>query len=264
MIGCQDSRTARRAGLGARPVRLTLSRLSAAFEQAVDDGKVTANPCHRVKLPKLGSRGKDTWSPEEARQFLAEAAGDRLHAAWRMALYGARREEVCGARWRDIDLAARTWTISVVRVVVDGKVIVKDAPRSERSARTLSLDDDLAAALTALRKRQAAEALAAGPAYSASGHVVADELGNAVGPEWFSDEFGREAARAGVRRITLHSARHIACTLMEKAGVSISIVSHWAGHASPEFTYRVYVHASDDDLGSGRDALGQIYKIAEG
>jgi len=33
-----------------------------------------------------------------ARQFLAEASADRLHVAWRMALYGMRREEVCGLR----------------------------------------------------------------------------------------------------------------------------------------------------------------------
>jgi integrase len=42
-------------------------------------------------------------------------------------------------------------------------------------------------------------------------------------------------------------------------GVPISIVSRWAGHASPEFTYRVYVHAHDDDLAVGRDALSRVY-----
>ena len=56
-------------------------------------------------------------------------------------------------------------TVNIVRVVVDGKVVVKEAPKSERSARTLPLDDALVAALTALHKRQAAEKLAAGPAY---------------------------------------------------------------------------------------------------
>ena len=98
-----------------------------------------------------------------------------------MALYGGRREEICGARWeQDIDMRARTWTVSVV---VDGKVIVKDAPKSERGARTLLLPDDLFAALTALHKRQAAERLAAGPKYQDSGYVVTDDMGNAVNPE---------------------------------------------------------------------------------
>jgi integrase len=46
---------------------------------------------------------------------------------------------------------------------------------------------------------------------------------------------------------------------MEQAGVPISVVSRWAGHATPEFTYRVYVHATDDDLAAGRDALSRVY-----
>ena len=77
-------------GLGPRSVRLTLSRLSAAFDQALDDGKVTRNPVARVRRPKMSASTKTSWSEDEARQFLTEAAGDWLHAAWRMALYAAR------------------------------------------------------------------------------------------------------------------------------------------------------------------------------
>jgi integrase len=249
-------------GLGARSVRLTISRLSAAFEQAVDDGKLARNPCRGVRLPKLPRKAKRIWSAAEARQYLAVASADRLHAAWRMALYGLRREEICGLRWKDVDLGARTLTISIVRVVVDGKVITKSAPKSERSARTLPLDADLAAALTALRKAQAAERLAAGEAYRASGYVAVDELGEAVNPEWLSDEFERLVRRAGVPRLTLHGCRHTGLSLMEKDGVPISIISRWAGHATPEFTYRVYVHAEQDDLAAGRDALSRLYGAA--
>jgi integrase len=244
-------------------VRLTISRLSAAFNQALDDGKVTRNPCARVRLPRMAASTRTSWSEDEARQFLAVAAGDRLHAAWLMALYGGRREEICGARWdRDIDLEAGTWTVSVVRVVVDGKVIVKDAPKSERGARTLPLPGDLAAALTALHRRQAGEKLAAGPAYRDSGYVVVDEVGEPVSPEWFSDQFGRVAARAGVRRITLHETRHTASSLMEKAGVPDSIRGAWCGH-TPEVNRSTYVHALPGDLAVARDALAGIYGGAE-
>ena len=170
-----------------------------------------------------------------------------------------RREEICGLRWDGVDLDGRTLTISTVRVVVDGKVVAKDAPKSERSARTLPLDDTLMAALRELHKRQMQEKLAAGETYTASGYVVCDELGTVPSPEWVSDEFERVAKRVGVPRITLHGCRHSACSLMEKDGVPISIVARWTGHASAEFTYRTYVHASDDDLAAGRDALSRVY-----
>lgn len=51
-------------------------------------------------------------------------------------------------------------------------------------------------------------------------------------------------------------------TLMEHAGVPISIISKWAGRYDSAFTQKTYVHASDDDLDQGRKALARIHKIA--
>jgi hypothetical protein len=60
-------------------------------------------------------------------------------------------------------------------------------------------------------------------------YVITDEAGTPVHPEWYSDEFGRLLKRAGLRRITLHDSRHTTLTLMEHAGVPISVISKWAG-----------------------------------
>lgn len=60
----------------------------------------------------------------------------------------------------------------------------------------------------------------------------------------------------------VHEGRHTALSLMEKAGVPISIVSRWAGHYDVSFTYRQYVHADHaEDLVQGTTALGKLYKI---
>jgi integrase len=75
------------------------------------------------------------------------------------------------------------------------------------------------------------------------------------------NEFRRLSNRAGVKTIVLHEGRHAALSLMEKAGMPISIVSKWAGHYDTAFTYSPYVHASDEDLKTGTDALGKIYKL---
>jgi integrase len=98
--------------------------------------------------------------------------------------------------------------------------------------------------------------------YRGGEYVITDGLGMPVHPEWYSDEFGRLLKRAALRRITLHDSRHTTLTLMEHAGVPISIVSKWAGHYDSGFTQRTYVHASDDDLKQGRTALAKIHKIA--
>jgi integrase len=182
-----------------------------------------------------------------------------------------RRGEVLGLRWSDIDLKAKTLTVRQARILVEYKVRIEE-PQSRNGHRTLPLDDALVEALTALRKRQLADSAAAGTAYQAGlaaldwyqdgEYLITDALGMPVHPEWYSDEFGRLLKRAGLRRITLHDSRHTTLTLMEHAGVPISIVSKWAGRYDAAFTQRTYVHASDDDLEQGRRAIARIHKIA--
>jgi len=65
-----------------------------------------------------------------------------------------------------------------------------------------------------------------------------------------------------MRKIRLHDSRHTTLSLMEKVGVPISTVSRWAGHYDAAFTMKTYVHASDDNLVQGRQALAEIHKIA--
>jgi integrase len=259
-------------GLGPRSVRLTLGRLKAAFEMAVDEGRLVRNVVRLVTPPECTPGKRATWSRTEVRKFLRVATKDRLHVAWRLSLYGLRRGEVLGLRWSDIDLRAKTLSVNQARVLVDYKVRI-EPPKSRNGKRPLPLDDELVSALTELRKRQARESETAGHAYRAGledldwyttgdEYVVTDELGIPLHPEAYSDEFTRLLRRAGLPKIRLHDSRHTTLSLMEKAGVPISIVSKWGGHYDAAFTMRTYVHASDDHLKQGRQALAKIHKIA--
>jgi integrase len=97
----------------------------------------------------------------------------------------------------------------------------------------------------------------AGMAYRASGYVVADELGAAPSPEWFSDEFHRVRSAAGVRRITLRDGRPTANSLMADAGVPPHIRAAWCGH-----TEAVYTRAQQADMAVAGAALSKIYDAA--
>jgi integrase len=207
-------------GVGPRSVRLTLGRLRAAFEMAVNEGRLARNVVKLGKPPEYTSGRRDTWSRAEVRTFLTAAANDRLHAAWLLTLYGLRRGEVLGLRWSDVDLKDRTLTVSQSRVLVDYKVYV-EPPKSGNGHRTLPLDDALVAALIALRRQPSKDSEDAGPAYEAGlaeldwytagdKYIVVDELGTPVHPEWRSDEFARLLKRAGLPKIRLHDSRHTA------------------------------------------------------
>jgi integrase len=114
--------------------------------------------------------------------------------------------------------------------------------KSSNGERILPLDDTTVTAQQAFKKRQAAEKLAAGPAYADTGYVVVEELGEPVKTDWLRRRAYKLMEAAGVRKVRLYDARHACLSYMANNGVPISIVSAWAGHHDPSFTLRVYVH----------------------
>jgi integrase len=138
--------------------------------------------------------------------------------------------DVVGLALQDLDDGAvdTAGRVNQARVLVEYRVRIEE-PESRDGKRTLPLDGELMAALTALRKRQLEESTIAGAAYRSGlagldwyrggEYVITDAAGTPVHPERYSDEFGRLLRRAGLRRITLHDSRHTTLTLMEHAGV---------------------------------------------
>jgi hypothetical protein len=57
-------------GLGHRSVRLTLGRLKAAFEMAVDEGRLGRNVVELVTPPEYTPGQRATWSRADVRRFL--------------------------------------------------------------------------------------------------------------------------------------------------------------------------------------------------
>lgn len=252
--------------LSASTVILMLTVLSMALDDAMAQGLVLRNVARLVERPKMKKKQMKTWTAEQAAAFLTATAAERLAVGWMLSMYGMRRGEVMGLRWCDVDLVAKTLTIAKTRTPMDGTVIEED-PKSERSARTLPLDDDLVSAFTVLQLRQREEAEKAGPAYGkcpdcAELHVVVDELGDPIHPETFSDQFEVRVRKAGLPRIRLHDCRHTCGTLMHLRGVPTAVISAWLGHASASFTMATYVHSQDEAMKAAGATLTGAFKPA--
>jgi len=246
----------RGTGRSPRTVTLTLNVLQQALDDAARQGHIVRNVAALVQRPRRRQVEMGTWSESEVRLFAqaaAAAAAERLHVAWLLTLMGLRRGEVLGLRWQDVSLgpSASVLHIRQTRVIVQGKDVVVSEPKTTRGRRTLPLDARVVEAFRIFRERRESETALLGRALEPAAYVVVDELGQPYAPDRFSDMFQRLAARAGVRQIRLHDARHTALTLMVLRGVPLSVVATWAGHADPAFTLRTYAHSQDDAL---RDA----------
>ena len=250
-------------GLGVATVRMMLSRLSAAFEMAVDDSKLPRNPCRKVRVSGAAKAPRQTWSEDEVRRFIAAVSGERLAAVWLLSALGLRRGEVCGLKWSDISFTDATLSIRQTHVTVGGEVIEK-GPKSRRGYRTLPLFQPVLGALLALYETQLAEARTAGAAYAGTvddGFVACDELGAPVNPQTYSDAFARLCRANGLPKIRLHDCRHSTNSLLEHLGVSDSIRAQWFGHTLA-VNRDVYTHSRPEDLAVISGALGGLFSEA--
>ena len=242
-------------GLSPRSVQRTLAVFQRACEDAIDERLMSINPCRRVKRPKQVRPVHELWSDEETAMFGKAAAADRLAPVITLQCLGLRPEEVCGLRWKDVNLTAGTLTIRTARTLVDGKPIEKP-PKTDAGKRVLPLDRTLIAQLKGFRKLQAAEKLAAGEAYQDGGYVCCNELGAPSDPARLRRVWYRLMRGAGARKVKPYTAsRHAAGSYLSRAGVSPEIIAAWLGHTDASFTMRTYVHARPEDLAAARDAL---------
>lgn len=240
-----------------RSINYMLGLLTAVLKDQMRQGHVVRNVAELVDRIPADAKAPDTFTSAELQKVLDHITGDRYAVAWQLALTGLRRGEVAGLRWSDVDLEAKTMTIAGTRLRF-GANLVEETPKSGASRRTLPLPEHLAAALRSARAVQAADRLALGEAYQASGYVVVNEAGEALSPHALTSRWSRMLKAAGVRHIRLHDARHTCGTLMHLEKVPIALISAWLGHASKAFTMQTYVHSQPDALADAARSFGKM------
>jgi integrase len=166
-----------KSGLAPLSVRKSHAILSAAFNQAMKWGWVDRNPIARTSPPTIRGREIHPPTPAELRRLLdacAETHPDLGSLIYVAATTGARRGELCGLRWSDIDLEVATLTIA--RSISDaGKVVtVKDTKTHQ--ARRIALDPATVAVLRQHRELAEQKASAGGVALGPWAYVWSQEL----------------------------------------------------------------------------------------
>lgn len=248
--------------LSAWTVKATLGRLRQAFDMACRDHGLPYNPAQYAEVPaKLKSRPKNTWTPGEIDTFVGSDAviSHRLHALLRLSSLGLRREEILGARWDRLTFTPGDEFAGVLMIAEDDSArvhvyfpeerttrsVIKE-PKSAHSVRPVYLDAQDVAALKALKARQAREALKAGPAYQQTGLIAVDELGAPLNVRWYSRQFERLAAAAGLPPMTLHGLRRSLNTEQSIRGTSTGVRAAGLGHTQQVNTSASYSPATDE------------------
>lgn len=203
---------------------------------------LSTNPAAYADAPFV-SRSDPTgsvWTTDQTAQFLAQVSGDRLRALWWLAAStGARRSELLGLKWHDIDLDSGTLSIRRTLILVDGRMQV-GKPKTDKSRRTIDIDAHTSQMIRKHRATQLKERMRASDVWGPGEWVFTNEIGQPIRPDWVTRRFSRLVAATALPRITFHQLRHGHATALLAAGINPRIAQERLGHYHPSFTMAVY------------------------
>ncbi len=249
----------RRAGLKPLSIRKSHAILSAAFNQAVKWGWVDTNPVLRSSPPAQRLREIHPPTQDELRRLLEACANDHQDLGsliYVAATTGARRGELCGLCWSDIDLDLATLTIA--RSISDANHLVAVKDTKTHQARRIALDPSTVDVLRAHRDRVDERAAMAGVVLSPAAYVWSQDLdaGTPYRPDRVTGAFRTLRDRLDLAHVTFHSLRHFTATTLAAAGVGIRTIAGRLGHANPGITLRTYAHFLDAADREAATAIG--------
>jgi integrase len=237
--------------LGPRTINMTLTLLAAILEGAVERGLLGRNPAkgksrrvreHEPRRSYLDTSQQIAALLEAARELDSAARADRRHVHRRalistLVFAGLRIDELCGLRWRDVDLAAG-W-LSVADAKTDAgvrRIRIRGALRDELL--TLRVDpprpDEFVFA-TSRGRRPSPD--------NTRNRVLAPAARLA------SDRLVEQGLTPLPDRVTPHSLRRTFASVLYALGEDPGIVMDEMGHTDPALALRVYRQAMRRDEG---------------
>ncbi|MDO3645653.1 tyrosine-type recombinase/integrase [Nocardia mangyaensis] len=245
-------------GKSIATIHQTRKVLSAALTYAMRQEMIVRNVARLVELPRYKAKEAEHWAPDETVRFLNSARTDPLYPAFVvLALYGLRRGEVLGIRWRDVDFDHNVLHIRQQLQRIDGKLRQVE-PKTESSRRDEPLlTTAREALLQQLEVQEEARAIAASN-WNGTGDrdelVFTTRTGNPLESHNLARSFMRICKQNDLRRITIHGLRHSNATTQKGLHVHDRDIQAILGHEDVRTT-GIYEHV---DIASKRSALQKV------
>lgn len=230
-------------GLSPATIRKVHNIIHRAYKQGIRWQWCTTNPAASASPPAVRSKRITVPEPATVAALLAAAGTDEFGVFLRVAAAtGARRGEICGLQWRDIDWSSSSMTIERSVIAVTGHLIVKSTKTD--AARTISLDDFTARALQSLRIAAQERLLVLGLTLEPTMFVFPADVASQlpVRPDVVTHRFLKLCRSQGAHGVRLHDLRHFHVTQLLGNGVDIGTVADRVGHKNAMMTLNLYRH----------------------
>lgn len=239
--------------LGRKFVKNTAILLHRLFEEAIDRELIAANPARKLRIPMTSTEdgGNAVPTGDVISKVLSNLPPVYQHLLIAGTLTGARRGELLGLKWDDIDWARGALNVRrtlqrVPKKMLDGGTfrnverlgntgLALLTPKSKKSRRQIELGPLLISLLERMKENRG-ECL----------FVFQDEFGRAIDPDRVN-KILRAAQKEAGARFRLHDLRHLHSSLLVEAGANIKQAQVRLGHASATTTADIYTHVVSDE-----------------
>lgn len=239
----------RHAGKG-KDYKLQLNVVSRIFQHALSLGIVENNPCQsvlvpNVKIEKAEKSIKFYTKSELSGLFsyvdnlpLNKWSSEYFKALLRVLVAsGIRIGEAMALTWDDVDLNKQAVTISKTTVQ---RKIVQDTPKSNRSNRTITIDNKATSTLKRWYTFQKRHFMALGNPRQAQ--VFPTAKGTVMDYSHLTQRLKAYEAAAGLPILSFHGFRHSHASLCLNAGMSYKVIQERLGHSTLQMTMDLYSH----------------------
>jgi integrase len=202
------------------------------FAWGIEHGRVRTNPFASVRLAAAPVKErflspkemKALWDALQALESTKEIAPAFADIIRMLMLTGARKTEITGLRWSEVDLGRRRLTLPPERTKAGGR----------NGARHIRLSPKAATILA--RRHDQSEGDYVFPSARSEGHAVGVRR-----------PFLVACKAAGMTDLRIHDLRHSYASALASNGQSLPMIAKALGHAGTRATER-YAHLADDPL----------------
>ena len=240
-------------GRTAATVNSSMSDLKAIFAFAHGNGYIEANPMTGIKPLKKSNKRPDPITRDEFPRLIAGCRTRQTANMWSLAIMtGLRHGELCALAWEDVDLEAKTITVS--RNLTPQGIFTP--PKTEAGIRVISMID---AAVEVLRDQRQLTRMYPQIAFTfhtreygeriedqktfvfnASIDSVNGRAGSYYSAESLGQIWNGALKRAGLRHRKAYQSRHTFACWALSAGANPNYVAAQMGHSDAQMVYRVY------------------------
>lgn len=243
--------------------------LKGIFDMAFMDDSIAISPMLKVKrpAPSKDERAR-TEEREQAKAYTAEELKYILSCLeneplqWRAYITlaadtGARRGELCGLYWEDINWKAETVTIKRNLQYKKGSGVYETSTKTGKT-RTVDIGKDTINLLKQLRQQQAQTCISK---YVFTHNGTPEPMHPQSPTGYFKKTFGK---RYGVKDFHPHKLRHTSASIAITNGADVVSVSARLGHADASTTLRMYAHANEEGIRRAGETVRAALKVSTG